>query len=70
VDASQPGVAFIFLKTLERTGNQSSADSRVKRYRLTLHYQIDPPSEEADLLANPLGLYVNFFNESEERSTQ
>ena len=68
VDASQPGVAFIFLKTLERTGNQSVEDSKVKRYRLTLHYQLDPPREEAELLANPLGLYVNFFNEAEERA--
>jgi len=68
VDASQTGVAFIFLKTLERTGSQSVDASRVKRYRLTLHYQIDPPREESALLANPLGLYVIFFNEAEERS--
>lgn len=68
VDASQTGVAFIFLKTLERTGNQSAEDSKVKRYRLTLHYQLDSPREEAALLANPLGLYVNFFNEAEERA--
>lgn len=68
VDASQTGVAFIFLKTLERTGSQSVDASKVKRYRLTLHYQIDPPREESALLANPLGLYVIFFNEAEERS--
>ena len=68
VDASQTGVAFIFPKTLERTGNQSAEDSKVKRYRLTLHYQLDSPREEAALLANPLGLYVNFFNEAEERA--
>ena len=68
VDASQTGVAFIFLKTMERTGNQSVDASKVKRYRLTLHYQIDPPREESALLANPLGLYVIYFNEAEERS--
>lgn len=68
VDASQTGVAFIFLKTLERTGNQSVEDGSVKRYRLTIHYQLDSPREEAALLANPLGLYVNFFNEAEERA--
>ncbi|EKD97338.1 MAG: hypothetical protein ACD_23C00966G0005 [uncultured bacterium] len=68
VDASQTGVAFIFLKTLERTGNQSAEDSKVKRFRLTLHYQLDSPREETALLANPLGLYVNFFNEAEERA--
>jgi type IV secretory pathway TrbF-like protein len=67
-DASQTGVAFIFLQTLERTGNQSVEDSKVKRYRLTIHYQLDSPREEALLLANPLGLYVNFFNEAEERA--
>jgi type IV secretory pathway component VirB8 len=68
VDASQPGIAFIFLQTLERTGNQSSEESKSKRFRITLHYQIDPPKEELSLLANPLGLYVNFFNEAEERA--
>lgn len=68
VDASQPGVAFVFLKTRERTGNQSMDESRTKRYRLTIHYQLDAPTQEAELLANPLGVYVNYFNEAEEKS--
>lgn len=70
VDASQKGVAFIFLKTVERTGNQAADESRIKRYRLTVHYQLDPPNQEAELLANPLGMYVNFINEAEERAAQ
>lgn len=46
------------------------ASSRIKRYRLTVHYQLDPPNQEAELLANPLGMYVNFINEAEERAAQ
>lgn len=68
VDASQKGVAFVFIQTQERAGNQSIEEGRVKRYRLTLHYEIDPPTQQDDLLVNPLGLYVTFFNEAEERA--
>ena len=67
VDASQNGVAFVFLKTRERTGNQSPDESKSRRFRLTIHYQLDPPTQEAELLANPLGVYVNYFNEIEEK---
>lgn len=68
VDASQTGIAFVFLTTTERSSaGQSSAD-KVKRYRLTLHYQLDPPKNQADLLVNPLGIYVTFFNEAEEKA--
>ena len=68
VDASQSGVAFVFLKTVERTGNQLKEENRTRRFRLTIHYQLDPPTQEAELFANPLGVYVNFFNESEEKA--
>lgn len=68
VDASQTGMAFIFLKTLERSGNQSADESRMKRFRLTIHYQLDPPKQESDLLVNPLGFFVNYFNEAEEKA--
>lgn len=68
VDASQKGLAFVFLTTTERAGREEVGEGKVKRYRLTLHYQIDPPKKEEDLLVNPLGIYVVFFNEAEERA--
>jgi type IV secretory pathway TrbF-like protein len=66
VDASQSGIAFVFLTTVER-GGATGGDVTTKRFRLTLHYQLDPAKLEDDLLTNPLGLYVIFFNEAEER---
>lgn len=67
VDASQKEVAFVFLTTTERGGSSGAGDVLTKRFRLTLHYTLDPATQEADLLRNPLGLYVTFFNASEER---
>lgn len=66
VDASQSGIAFVFLTTTERQG--TGEDVIKKNIRLTLHYVLDAPKTESDLLANPLGIYVVFFNESEERA--
>lgn len=56
----------MFLTTTERQG--TGEDVIKKNIRLTLHYVLDAPKTEADLLANPLGIYVVFFNESEERA--
>ena len=67
VDASQPGVAFVFLTTVERTTKEVASSEQVKSVRLTLHYELDAPKSEAELLDNPLGLYVSFFNEAEEK---
>ena len=67
VDTSQPGTAFIFLVTSERVGSAPPAPEKVKRYRVTLNYRTVAATQEKDLLANPLGLYVTFFAESEER---
>ncbi len=36
--------------------------------RVTLNYRLVPPTQEADLLTNPLGLYVTFFSDIEERA--
>lgn len=66
VDASQTGIAFVFLTTTERTSKEAAGADKTKRYRLTLHYQLDPAKNESELLANPLGIYVVFFNEAEE----
>jgi type IV secretory pathway component VirB8 len=66
VDASQKGIAFVFLQSTER--GQGGGVLGTKRHRLTLHYEIDPPKEESALLLNPLGIYVTFFNATEEAS--
>ena len=68
VDASQKGTAFVFVTTTERMGTASPTDEQIKRYRLTMNYKLLPPTDEAKLIANPLGLYVTFFSDVEERS--
>jgi len=68
VDATQRGTAFIFLTTTERVGSSSPTPDKVKRYRVTLNYRMVPPTEEEKLRANPLGLYVTFFSDAEERA--
>ncbi|MDP3350471.1 MULTISPECIES: type IV secretion system protein [unclassified Hydrogenophaga] len=67
VDASQRGTAFIFLTTTERVGSQPVNPEQVKRYRVTLNYQLTTATQEADLLENPLGIYVTYFSDAEER---
>jgi len=64
VDVSQAGVAFIFLSTQEAQG--SNANSATGAYRVTLKYEIIPPNTEADILVNPLGLYITSMNVTDE----
>lgn len=68
VDVSRKGTAFIYVTTTERMGAGAPVPERMKRTRVTLNYRLVPPSQEADLLANPLGLYVTFFSDTEERA--
>lgn len=68
VDVSQPGVAFIFLTTQESQG--SSANTGTASYRVTLKYEILPPSTEAEILVNPLGLYITSLNVTEEGASR
>lgn len=68
VDASQRGTAFIFVTTMERVGSKPASADKVKRYRVTLNYRLIPATQEADLLANPLGILVTFFSDAEERA--
>lgn len=68
VDASRPGMAFIFLTTNERFGPAAPPPERTKRWRVTLNYKMVPAKQEAEILSNPLGLFVTFFNDTEERS--
>lgn len=68
VDVSRKGTAFIFLTTVERIGAGAPDPARSKRVRVTLNYRLVLPTREADLLANPLGLFVTFFSDTEERA--
>ena len=68
VDATQRGTAFIFLTVTERVGSQPPSAEKIKRYRVTLNYRLSPATQEAELLANPLGILVTFFSDAEERA--
>jgi len=68
VDVSRKGTAFIYVVTSERAGTGGAESVRSRRMRVTLNYRLLPPTQESDLLANPLGLYVTFFSDSEERA--
>lgn len=64
VDVSQRGVAFVFVSTQEARG--TSANAANSRFRLTLKFELEAPKTEAEILANPLGIYVTSMNVSEE----
>lgn len=68
VDVSQKGTAFVFLTTTERVGAAAPTGDQTKRFRVTLNYKLVPPTQEHDILSNPLGLYVTFFSDIEERA--
>jgi type IV secretion system protein TrbF len=68
VDASQNGTAFIFITTTEQWGGPSPAGDRVRRFRVTVNYRLQVATQEADLLANPLGLFITHFADAEERA--
>lgn len=68
VDATVRGTAFIFITTTERVGSQAPTAEKIKRYRVTLNYRLTPATQEAELLANPLGILVTFFSDAEERA--
>lgn len=68
VDVSQPGVAFIFVRTKEARGTTAAAD--LTQFRVTVKYEFIPPATEAAIMANPLGLFITSMNVSEERKAQ
>jgi type IV secretion system protein TrbF len=68
VDASARGTAFIFITTTERVGSSAPSADRIKRFRVTLNYRLTPATQEAELLANPLGILVTYFSDAEERA--
>lgn len=64
IDASQPGIAFVFLSTQEARG--TSASTGTATWRVTLRYELIPPRTEQEILLNPLGLYITSMNVTEE----
>lgn len=68
VDVSRKGTAFIYVTTTERVAAAAPTPDKIKRVRVTLNYVLVPPTTEVALLANPLGLYVTFFSDAEERA--
>lgn len=68
VDATQKGTAFVFVTTTDRTGSQAPGLDQTRRYRVTLNYKLSPPTDEAKLLANPLGIFVTYFSDVEDRA--
>lgn len=68
VDASRKGTAFIYVTATERIGAAPPTPDKIKRVRVTLNYALVPPTTEEALLANPLGLFVTFFSDAEERA--
>lgn len=63
VDTSQRGIAFAFVET---TDVSTTGVTRRKSWRVRLDYSLDPPTKEADIYENPLGISITMFNPSEE----
>lgn len=59
VDILTPGVVVVHLETKELDGNGALMEST--NYRVRLDYTINPPTEAAVVLRNPIGLEVNGF---------
>jgi len=68
VDAAQDGTAFIFLTTTERSGIATPGPEKIKSYRITLKYRFSQATQEKELLANPLGIFITYFSDAEDRS--
>ncbi len=64
VDISTPGVAFVFLGTNESRGSVNKAV--LAKWRVTLKYELQPPKNEEEILANPLGLFVTSLSITQE----
>jgi type IV secretory pathway TrbF-like protein len=64
VDMSQEGIAFVFLSTEETRGAITGVAK--SKWRVTLKYAMNPPKTEAEILENPLGLYITDLNITQE----
>jgi type IV secretion system protein VirB5 len=57
------------LQVRVRTETRSlSSPAQVKTFQVTVHYAIVPPKTEAEIIQNPIGIYVTRFNIAEELS--
>lgn len=68
VDVSQPGVAFIFVQAKEARINNASVST--SSFRVTVKYQFVPPTTDAAIMENPLGLFITSMNVSEEKAVK
>ena len=59
VDILQPGVAIVNLESKDIDKNGQVLDS--SNYRVRLDYSINPPTNAAVVLRNPIGLEVEGF---------
>jgi len=57
-DASQKNIVFVFAQTSERI---SSGAPILTKWRLTIHYVIEPSMSEKSLQDNPLGFVITHF---------
>lgn len=55
VDVSKEGIAFVFVTTTERVGQNTP---RTQKWRFALHYALIPPQSEEQIMANPVGLAI------------
>lgn len=65
VDVSQKNIAFAYATTSERI---SSGDPIVTKWRLTVHYVIEPALDEKRLQENPLGFVITHFDRVQDSS--
>lgn len=64
VDVSQAGIAFVFLETEEVRGSLIGMNKA--KWRVTIKYELSPPTTEAAILENPLGLLITNLNITQE----
>jgi type IV secretory pathway TrbF-like protein len=60
---SDDGIAFVRVTTEERSG---AGAPTAKSFMLTIHYVLVPPTSEAELRVNPLGMFITHFVKSDE----
>jgi type IV secretory pathway TrbF-like protein len=60
---AEQNIAIIRVTTEERSGTSAV---KVKRYMLTIHYAIVPPTTEEEIRVNPVGIYITHFVINEE----
>jgi type IV secretory pathway component VirB8 len=65
VDVSSDGLAFVFVTTTERAG---TAPPVMRHWRFTIHYDLVAPSDEAEILANPVGISIAHFERAADNA--